>query len=129
MMPATGMNHFTVLTDDVDRTVRFYDDLLGLHAGPRPAFDFPGAWLYAGDTPIVHVVGGRPKSELRAGVIDHMAFTGRDLPATLAMLKARNMQYTCRRQVSSGTWQVFFDDPNGARVELDFDRNESETAP
>ena len=42
-MPATSMNHFTVLTDDVDRTVRFYDDLLGLHAGPRPAFDFPGA--------------------------------------------------------------------------------------
>ena len=128
-MPATSMNHFTVLTDDVERTVRFYDDLLGLRAGPRPAFDFPGAWLYADDAAILHIVGGRPKSELKAGVIDHMAFTGRDLPATLAMLKARNMQYTCRRQVSSGTWQVFFNDPNGARVELDFDRNESETAP
>lgn len=126
-MPATSMNHFTVLTDDVDLTVRFYDDLLGLHAGPRPAFDFPGAWLYADDTPILHVVGGRPKSELKAGVIDHMAFTGRDLSATLATLKARGMQYTCRRQVSSGTWQVFFMDPNGARVELDFDRSESET--
>ena len=58
-----------------------------------------------------------------------MAFTGRDLPATLATLKARGMEYTCRRQVNSGTWQVFFNDPNGARVELDFDRNESETAP
>jgi hypothetical protein len=44
------------------------------------------------------------------------------------MLKARNMQYTCRRQVSSGTWQVFFNDPNGARVELDFDRGETEAA-
>ena len=127
-MPATSMNHFTVLTDDVAKTVSFYDALLGLRTGPRPAFDFPGAWLYAGDTPILHVVGGRPKSELKAGVIDHMAFTGRDLPATLATLKARDMQYSCRRQVSSGTWQVFFLDPNGARVELDFDRNESEAA-
>ena len=127
-MPATSMNHFTVLTDDVDKTVSFYDALLGLRPGPRPDFDFPGAWLYAGDTPILHVVGGRPKSELKAGVIDHMAFTGRDLPATLATLRARNMQYSCRRQVSSGTWQVFFFDPNGARVELDFDRNESEAA-
>ena len=127
-MPATSMNHFTVLTDDVERTVRFYDDVLGLRAGPRPAFDFPGAWLYAGDTPILHIVGGRPKSELKAGVIDHMAFTGRDLPATLSTLKSRNMQYTCRRQVGSGTWQVFFHDPNGARVELDFDRGETETA-
>ena len=127
-MPATSMNHFTVLTDDVAKTVSFYDALLGLRPGPRPDFDFPGAWLYAGDTPILHVVGGRPRSELKAGVIDHMAFTGRDLPATLATLKARDMQYSCRRQVSSGTWQVFFLDPNGARVELDFDRNESEAA-
>ena len=127
-MPATSMNHFTVLRDDVAKTVSFYDALLGLRPGPRPDFDFPGAWLYAGDTPILHVVGGRPKSELKAGVIDHMAFTGRDLPATLATLKARDMQYSCRRQVSSGTWQVFFHDPNGARVELDFDRSESETA-
>ena len=31
-----GLNHFTVLTDDVDRTVRFYGDLLGLVPGPRP---------------------------------------------------------------------------------------------
>ena len=35
-MPATNMNHFTVLTDDVETTVRFYGDLLGLRAGPRP---------------------------------------------------------------------------------------------
>jgi len=125
-MPATSMNHFTVLTDDVDNTVRFYDALLGLRAGPRPPFDFPGAWLYAGEAPILHVVGGRPKNELRAGVIDHMAFSGRDLPATLAALKARGVDYACRRQVGSGTWQVFFHDPNGARVELDFDRSESD---
>jgi catechol 2,3-dioxygenase-like lactoylglutathione lyase family enzyme len=129
MMPATSMNHFTVLTDNVERTVAFYEELLALRAGARPPFNFPGAWLYAGDNPILHVIGGRPKSELRAGVIDHMAFTGRDLPATLAALKRRGIDNTCRRQTGSGTWQVFFDDPNGARVEMDFDPGESETAP
>jgi catechol 2,3-dioxygenase-like lactoylglutathione lyase family enzyme len=126
-MPATSMNHFTILTDDVDATVRFYGDLLGLRAGPRPDFDFPGAWLYGDETPILHIVGGRPRAELRAGVIDHMAFTGRDLPATLRALKTRGIVHTCRRQVGSGTWQVFFFDPNGARVELDFDAGESDT--
>ena len=69
-MPATAMNHFTILTDDVPTTVAFYRELLGLTDGPRPPFDFPGAWLYAGDTPILHVIGGRPADELRAGVID-----------------------------------------------------------
>jgi catechol 2,3-dioxygenase-like lactoylglutathione lyase family enzyme len=123
-MPATTMNHFTILTDDVPGTIHFYGELLGLTAGPRPPFDFPGAWLYAGDVPILHVVGGRPRAELKAGVIDHMAFTAVGLSDTLANLAARNIQHTCRRLVGAGTWQVFFHDPNGARVELDFDAAE-----
>ena len=126
-MAIEGMNHFTILTNDVDGTIDFYDELLGLTAGPRPKFDFPGAWLYAGGAPILHVIGGRPKSELKAGVIDHMAFTGRDLSGTLAKLKVRGIEPTCRRQVGSGMWQVFFFDPNGARVEIDFAADE--TAP
>ena len=42
-MPATAMNHFTILTDDVDETVKFYNEFLGLESGERPPFDFPGA--------------------------------------------------------------------------------------
>ncbi len=127
-MPATTMNHFTILTDDVDGTVRFYGELLGLAAGPRPAFDFPGAWLYAGEQPILHVVGGRPRRELKTGVIDHMAFTAVGLAETLAKLSARNIAHECRRLVGVGTWQLFFHDPNGARVELDFDAAEPQHA-
>jgi len=119
-MPATAMNHFTILTDDVPATVHFYRDLLGLAEGPRPPLEFPGAWLYAGDAAILHVVGGRSAAELRAGVIDHMAFSAHDLSDTLALLASRNIPHTCRRQAQSGVWQVFFFDPNGARVELDF---------
>lgn len=119
-MPATGMNHFTILTDDVRATVDFYRDLLGLTEGPRPPLQFPGAWLYAAGDAILHVVGGRSSDELKAGVIDHMAFSATDLADTLALLTSRNIAHTCRRQAGSGTWQVFFHDPNGARVELDF---------
>ena len=119
-MAVSGMNHFTILTDDVERTVRFYHDLLGLKAGWRPPLTFPGAWLYAGDQPILHVVGGRPKTELRPGVIDHIAFTGDGLAATLAVLEQEKLEHVCRQQAGSGVWQLFFDDPNGAKVELDF---------
>jgi catechol 2,3-dioxygenase-like lactoylglutathione lyase family enzyme len=35
-----GMNHFTVLTDDLDKTLGFYVDLLGLKPGPRPDLGF-----------------------------------------------------------------------------------------
>src|SRR5262245_49112374 len=96
-MAATGMNHFTILTDDVPRTVRFYRELLGLEEGYRPPFDFPGAWLYAGESAVLHIIGGRSRGELKAGVIDHMAFSATGLAASLAQLEARGIDYDCRR--------------------------------
>ena len=127
-MPATAMNHFTVLTDDVPATVAFYCDLLGLTDGARPPLGFDGAWLYAGGQAVLHIIGERPKSELRPGVIDHMAFSATGLRATVAMLEARGVQYQCRQQNGSGVWQVFVHDPNGARVELDFPPDEEAPA-
>ena len=120
-----GMNHFTILTDDVAGTVSFYGDVMGLTPGPRPSFRFPGAWLYAGGSAILHVVGDVERDALKPGVIDHMAFSARGLPSVLAKLKERNIEHECRRQAGSGVWQVFFHDPNGAKVELDFDASES----
>ena len=123
-MAVSAMNHFTILTDDVPRTVDFYARLLGLANGPRPDLGFPGAWLYAGDAAVLHVIGGKSRDQLRPGVIDHMAFTAQGLADTLAALVTYNVEHICRRQVESGTWQVFFFDPNGARVELDFAADE-----
>jgi catechol 2,3-dioxygenase-like lactoylglutathione lyase family enzyme len=124
-MAVTAMNHFTVLTDDVEATVRFYRDVVGLAQGPRPPLGFPGAWLYTGNQAVLHVVGGRTRSELRAGAIDHMAFSATGLAAAIAALDAKGIAHQCRQQVGSGVWQVFFHDPNGAKVELDFAPEES----
>jgi len=125
-MPATAMNHFTILTDDLPGTLAFYADFLDLHPGDRPPFKFPGAWLYArgGSEPILHVIAGQEPAVLVKGVIDHMAFTGRDLDATLARLTARGIPYDLRQLPGWGTWQLFFHDPNNARIELDFDKSE-----
>jgi catechol 2,3-dioxygenase-like lactoylglutathione lyase family enzyme len=123
-MAISAMNHFTVLTDNVPRTVHFYCNLLGLTDGARPDLGFPGAWLYAGDTAVLHIVGGQPPDKLKPGVIDHMAFSATGLTETLAMLVTYNVEHTCRRQAETRTWQVFLFDPNGARVELDFAADE-----
>ena len=123
-MSVTGMNHFNILTDDVERTVAFYRDVVGLENGPRPDLGFPGAWMYASGRPILHISGGRKKDDLRPGVIDHMAFSASGLGDVLARLDRMGIHYAHRRQAGAGTWQVFFFDPNGARVELDFDPGE-----
>ena len=125
-MAIAGMNHFTVLTDDVERTTAFYGELLDLHPGERPDLGMPGAWLYAKGHPVLHIVGGCSRQRLVPGVIDHIAFTATDLPASLATLKRAGIRHACSRQPGTRLWQVFFNDPNGARVELDFAASEPE---
>jgi catechol 2,3-dioxygenase-like lactoylglutathione lyase family enzyme len=127
-MSVTAMNHFTILTDDLPATLAFYEEHLNLKAGARPPFKFPGAWLYAdggkGKDPILHIVAGIGKERLVKGVLDHMAFSGRDLAAAVAKLKKRNVSYELRRLPEYGTWQLFFFDPNQAKIEIDFDQSE-----
>jgi len=125
-MSVTTMNHFTVLSDDLDATRRFYCDLFGFRVGWRPPFQFPGWWLYAadGDAPILHVIHRDPLPEERAGVLDHMAFSARDLPGTVSTLKREGIEYELRRLPGGGIWQLFFNDPHGAKVEFDFDKDE-----
>lgn len=122
-MPITGMNHFNVLTEDVEATRRFYVDILGLVDGERPPFNFEGAWLYVGGKPILHVSQRRLPVE-REGVLDHIAFSATDLKGTVARLEKHDVHYSVQRQVGSGLWQVFCIDPMGAKVELDFDASE-----
>ena len=123
-MKITGMNHFNVLTDDVEATRRFYVGILGLTEGERPPLGFPGLWLYAGGQAILHVSGNRMPRE-RAGVIDHIAFSTTGLKETIARLDEHGVKHTLSRQVGTGIWQVFCHDPMGAKVELDFDPAEA----
>jgi len=122
-----GMNHFTITAADRAATLDYYCGLLGLMEGPRPDLGFPGSWLYApgSDAAILHVYWDRPLPAIPTGVIDHLAFTARDLKAVKARFDARGLAYELRRQPGAGSWQLFSHDPNGAKVELDFDPSEA----
>lgn len=117
------MDHFTVVTDRLDQTRVFYERL-GLRPGARPDFPVPGLWLYAGDRAVLHLVE-RPADAMpnpRRGALDHMAFAGADIVALLEQLQADGIAYQLLRLPRPwSTWQVFFLDPNGAEVEIDFD--------
>jgi catechol 2,3-dioxygenase-like lactoylglutathione lyase family enzyme len=121
-----GMNHFTVIAKDPKATLDFYVGALGLSEGHRPDLGFPGAWLYAdgGEHAVLHVYFDRPVPQPPAGVIDHMAFSAKGLKEVKARFDERGLKYDLRQQRGSGTWQLFSLDPNGARVELDFDPSE-----
>jgi catechol 2,3-dioxygenase-like lactoylglutathione lyase family enzyme len=127
-MTVTVCNHFTILTDDLPTTLAFYEEYLNLKPGARPPFTFPGAWLYAdggrGPDPILHIVAGIARERLVKGVLDHMAFSGKGLMAATAKLKQKGIPFELRRLPQYGTWQLFFFDPNNAKIEIDYDKSE-----
>ena len=127
-MPISRMDHFTILTTNAEKTIAFYRDILGFTPGPRPAFPFPGAWLYNDGKAVLHVVE-KPDIPEGGGVLDHIAFYGTEVSAYVAKLKARGIKYDLRRLPepghAGGLWQLFFFDPSGARVEIDFAPAES----
>src|SRR6201989_3716405 len=95
-MPIARMDHFTILTTNAEKTVAFYNDILGFPSGPRPAFAFPGAWLYNDGKAVLHVVQ-RPSIPEGGGVLDHIAFFGTDPSAYVAKLTERRIKYDLRR--------------------------------
>ena len=127
-MLVEALNHFTILSSNVEATARFYCSLLDLTEGDRPPFKFPGAWLYIGDHAVLHIIGRLPLPEPRAGAIDHLAFSARDMNAAIDRLDAQGVAFELRRQVGSGIWQLFFHDPDGVKIELDFDPAETLSA-
>ena len=121
-------DHFTIVTDQLEATRSFYVNLLGMREGPRPPFPVPGLWLYVHDQPVLHVVAVNQMPTPRRGALDHMAYWAEGLTDTIASLRSHGVSLQLiRAPGASRTWQLFFDDPNGVDVELDF--SETETPP
>lgn len=119
-------DHFTIVTDQLAATRAFYVDLLGMREGPRPAFPVPGLWLYAHDHPVLHVVVVDQMPTPRRGALDHMAYWAEGLADTMATLRSHEVGLRLiRAPGAKRTWQLFFNDPNGVEVELDFAETES----
>jgi catechol 2,3-dioxygenase-like lactoylglutathione lyase family enzyme len=123
------MDHFTIVTDNGEKTKEFYAEL-GLTPGARPNFAVNGFWLYGPEgRPILHVIEVKNMPNPRRGALDHMAFWGEDMPKTIAWLKEKNIEYRLMRAPEPfNTWQLFFPDPNGVEVEIDFTPDEARPA-
>jgi catechol 2,3-dioxygenase-like lactoylglutathione lyase family enzyme len=125
-MPLHRLDHVLVLTDDIEATRAFYCDVLGFAAGERPRLPFPGYWLTLGGTACVHVAE-RDAYESHAATlgldasgspVDHAAFAADGYEELAARLAAAGLEHVVNDVPGAGLRQLFFDDPNGVRIEL-----------
>ena len=100
----------------------FYAAVFGLEDGPRPAFPFPGHWLYGGGRPIVHLAGKlaqRPAAG-NANGFDHISFQGLDLDGMRARLDGLGIPFAEVPVPGFPLHQIFLRDPQGLRLEVTF---------
>ena len=120
-MAIRGVDHINIGTHRLDETVAFFRDGLGLSVGWRPNFQVGGAWLYAGDTAIVHLVDlaeGKLPSDQAA--LDHFALRIDDYDAAIARLVAAGIKHRAVAVPDTPIRQVFLRDPNGVNIELNY---------
>jgi catechol 2,3-dioxygenase-like lactoylglutathione lyase family enzyme len=129
----TGVNHLAFMTNDMDATIRFYRDLLGMELrvgigepGWRHYFFGVGAdhiafFEFDGATPMVKRAHGALTTEPLG--FDHVALnvaTRNDLFALRDRLVAAGVEPS--DAVDHGwAWSVYFHDPNNIALEITWD--------
>ncbi|AOZ10172.1 VOC family protein [Cupriavidus malaysiensis] len=137
-MALARLAHYSIRTTDLERSCAFYERVLGFRRGFRPAFDFPGAWLYLGDDEsgfgTVHIIGVDPDSPAGlsaylgdrtlpasgTGTLDHIAFLATGVRQMWATLRAAGIPWRDRTVPGLGLHQVFIEDPSGVTIELNY---------
>lgn len=124
-MPALGLNHYNLRAQrDLMEALRaFYVEVVGLEPGPRPPFASVGHWLYAGGRPVLHLSLASPaegRTTAARTTFDHVAFDCSGRAGHEAVLAERDIAYEVARVPGTAQVQVFFSDPAGNGVELDF---------
>ena len=135
-MPLGVLQHYTIEPSNLEKTKKFYCEVLGLKDGDRPPLGFPGNWLYSGGVATVHLLGQRQPREgivvrgpekkwADTGRLDHIAFAASDLPAVRARLERTRVKFRETVVPRQGGTQIFLYDPDGVGIELNFPPEET----
>jgi len=130
-MQVEALDHVNIITDDLDGTARFYEELLGLERrdAPPPLTPETATWMYdAEDRGIIHI---NSLDCIRAydrevtpgdltGALHHVALRLKGYEEMKARLDERGADYQENLVEAIGLRQIFTADPNNVLLELNF---------
>lgn len=126
-MRVEKLDHVNVRTGNLDAMIEWYGRVLGMKSGKRPNFPFGGAWLYAGNNAVVHLVQveGDPGNGSEVALkLEHFALFAQGREAFEAKLQDMGEKFQVGQLDDFGIVQYNLWDPDGNHIHVDFKMNE-----
>ena len=116
-----GFAHICFIVSDLERSEKFYKDCLGFKA----AFDFTdekrgkfGAYLHINNRCFLEIFKGDVKARAEGQTYSHFCLEVEDINAMVRELRAKGITMTDVKLGSDQSYQSWFADPDGNRIEL-----------
>ena len=132
-MPITELNHYLLVAKNLEKTKKFYQQVLGLKLAARPDFGFPGYWLKAGGDICVHLASQapnrirdqfllkkHPRGTRGSGSVDHIAFLAKKPEDVRRRIQKHRVKMHYRSFPDAKLFQIFLKDPDDVTIELNF---------
>ena len=116
-----GIDHHSIIIQDVEKSRHFYADILGLEIDTnRPDLSFDGLWVKVGNQQAIHClclnnpdpVTNRPE---HGGRDRHVCLVVNNMNTLIDTLERHYIDYT---RSKSGRQAIFFRDPDGNAIEV-----------
>ena len=121
------------MSKNLERSKKFYQQVLGLELAERPDFGFPGYWLKTGDNICVHLASQNPnkirdnfllkkhpKGTTGSGSVDHIAFLAQNPEEVRNRIQKNKVEMHFRSFPDAKLFQIFLKDPDDVTIELNF---------
>jgi len=116
-----GLSHACYLVSDLEATLDFYRDGLGLPV----AFEYvdeagvpTGAYVHVGERTFIELFQRDPEPTPGDASYRHISLEVGDMEGTVAELRQRGLTVTGLKMGNDNSWQAWLTDPDGNRIEL-----------
>lgn len=114
------LHHSSLMISDLQASIKFYTEIIGLQRMERPELGFPGAWFQLGENQQLHIIKlpnmdprtGRPE---HGGRDRHVALTVNDFDSVRRVLDENHVFYSMSK---SGRKALFVRDPDANAIEI-----------